>query len=102
MVSAGDGAARVAGQGRLPPADERARGRSLARLGATLGRLRAQLGPIQAELHALGAAEATRRLSADEARRVTRLRLESEGLRLELAALQAEFARLRRAGAAPA
>jgi hypothetical protein len=70
-------------------------------LGVTLGRLRARLGPIQAELHALRAAEATRRLDAEEARRVTRLRLESEGLRLELVGLQAEFARLRRAAVEP-
>jgi hypothetical protein len=51
------------------------------RLGAELDRLRARLEPVPAELRALGAAEATRRLSAAEARRVVRLRLKSEGLR---------------------
>jgi hypothetical protein len=49
-----------------------------------------------AELAALRAAEATRPLAADEARRVTRLRLKSEALRLELAGLHAEFEGLRR------
>jgi len=42
--------------------------------------------------------ERTRRLAAAERQRVTRLRLESEGLRLELAALYEEFRRLRAAG----
>ena len=65
------------------------------RLRATLDRIRARLGPMQAEIRMLGAAEARRRLSAAETRRVTRIWLESEGLRLELAAVAEDFERLR-------
>jgi hypothetical protein len=50
---------------------------------------------MQAEIRMLGAAEARRRLSAAETRRVTRIWLESEGLRLELAAVAEDFERLR-------
>jgi len=60
-----------------------------------VGRLRARLGAAQAELRRLKAVEATRRLRAEEVRRVTTLRLESDALRLELAALWEEFERLR-------
>ena len=91
----------MTGRARRRPDGERERHRSLFRLRTALGRLRAQLGSVQAELRELAAAEATRRLSADETRRVTRVRLDSEGLRLELAALHQEFERLRREAPGP-
>jgi hypothetical protein len=80
------------GETRRRPDGERARRQRLVRLRAALSGLQTRLGAVQAELRALAAAETTRRLSADEARRVARLRLASKGLRLELAALRREFA----------
>jgi hypothetical protein len=50
---------------------------------------------VRAELGALAVREAARPLDADERRQVARLRLESEALRLEGAALRATFERLR-------
>jgi hypothetical protein len=77
------------------PADEAARRRRLAQLGAEVARLRGRLVAAQTELRELLGHQATRPLSADEARRVARLRWESEALRLELTALRGAFERLR-------
>ena len=70
----------------------------LARLAGDVQRLRTRLAAVQTALRKLQDIERTRRLDAAERQRVTRLRLESEGLRLELAALYEEFRRLRAAG----
>jgi hypothetical protein len=77
------------------PADEAARRRRLARLGAAVAGLRGRLAAVQTELRELRGLEATRPLSAGETRRVAHLRLESEALRLELTALRGAFERLR-------
>jgi DNA-binding response OmpR family regulator len=75
-----------------------ARRRQLTRLRAEVARVRAALGRVQTEVRALAAAEATRPLTAAEARRAAALRRESEALRLELALFGTEFERLRAGG----
>jgi DNA-binding response OmpR family regulator len=77
-----------------------ARRRQLGRLGAEVARVRSATARVQAEVRALAAAEAARKLTPAEARRVTALRREAEALRLELALFAREFQGLRAAGAA--
>jgi hypothetical protein len=92
---------RPQGDGALPRSADGAealRRRRLIRLGADVARLQGRLGAVQTELRALRALEATRPLTGDEARQVGRLRLESQGLRLELNVLSEAFERLRRTG----
>ena len=76
-----------------PPARAR-----LTRLSGDVQRLRTRLMAVQTALRGRHGIERTRPLDAAERQRVRRLRLESEGPRLELAALSQEFERLRAAG----
>jgi two-component system response regulator MprA len=78
-----------------------ARRRQLTRLRAEVERVRTALRRVQTEVLALAAAEATRTLTAAEARRVPALRRESEALRLELGQFGAEFELLRAAARPP-
>jgi CheY-like chemotaxis protein len=78
-----------------------ARRRHLTQLREEVTRVRATLARVRAAVERLAAAEATRKLTTEEVRRVSALRRESEALHLELRGFHEEFARLREAGRPP-
>ena len=78
------------------------RRRRLQRLLDAVVSLRRAMGAATAELRRLHEAELARPLGPEEVRRVRVLRLQSEGYRLELQCLHAEYEQVRAGAIAPA
>ena len=72
-----------------------ARQREMARLRTHLAKLQQDMGDVRTGVAKVAEIEAMRRLTRDEARWASQLRLESERLRYELYSIKNEFFRLK-------
>ena len=75
--------------------EERVRQQQIERLRKTLGQLQEDMGKVRSGVTEVTQIEASRKLTREEARWATQLRMESQRLRHELQLVRSEFFRIR-------